>query len=206
MKGFLTFLMVAALLLVGWYMGKEDYYFWDIVEAESHLLIWSLCFIFAFANDGGPLSWFPGSRASEKLKAILFLPVCVAICYYAGRYGGDFLMRCLYALLKWKPLDLQGELDVAQSVFGTFPDVLYKLGLAYSPIVWAIVSRLARSIPGWLLAAVCAALLGSLVGTLTYVIAFVLAVVIFVLIALALGFSNRKRRVFRDGRWQDEWL
>ena len=205
MKGFLIFLMVVALILVGWYMSKEEYYFWDIVEAEMHLLIWSLCFIFTFANDEGPLSWFPDSRASEKLKSILFLPLCVGVCYYAARYGGDFLMRCIYALLKWKPVDLQGEFGIGQSVWGTFPDVLYKFGLAYSPIIWATVSKLARSFPGWLLAAFCAALLGSLVGTLTYIIAFILAAVIFLLIALALNFSNRRRRVFRDGRWQDTW-
>lgn len=110
------------------------------------------------------------------------------------------------ALIKWKPLDLAAEFNAGKSVWGEYPDALYLQGLAYSPIIWAIISEAANSFKGWLVAAVFAALLGSVVGTITYIIAFVLALVIVVLIGLGLGIANGKRRVFRDGKWQDEWL
>lgn len=207
MKGFLTFLMVAALLFVGVHMINEKCEFWDIVEVEFHLFIWSGCFIVSFADDESSLHWFRDSKFTEKLKAILFLPVCVVICYYSARYGGEFVMRCVDALIRWQPLDLKAEFDVGTSIFwGEYPDALYLQGLAYSPIIWAILSEVANSFKGWLVAAVFAILLASLVGTINYLIAFILAGVILVLIVLAVGFSNGKRRVFKDGRWQDTWL
>ena len=208
MRGFLIFLTVVALIFVGWYMSDDmkDYGFWDIVEAEMHLLIWATCFILAFTSDNGPMEWFGDGWFREKITAILFLPVCVGICYYAARYGGDFLYRCVDALLKWEKLDLSGEYTRLPGILGEYHDELYRLGLLYSPTIWAICSKTSNRFRRWPIAIIFAALLGSLAGLMGYIIAFILAIVILVLSFFGFAATNgRKRRVFRDGKWTDEW-
>lgn len=207
MRGFLIFLLVAALIGVGVYMSNEDCYFWDIVEAEAHLLIWGACFILAFTGDNAPLEKFRDGGFAAALKSLAFLPVCAAVCYFSARYGGDLVTRCMEALLKWEPVDFSPEFTTLGGVWGEYPQYLFTMGLAYSPIIWAVCVGLTRKLRYWPVAVLVAALLSALTALINYIIALTLAIIILIVMAIgAVAMSKEdpeeeERRRRRERGW-----
>lgn len=206
MQKFMTFLLTVAIILVGWIMISNECSIWEIIEAESNLIVCGGLFIALIWMEDGMLQWFRWADGAERLKSILFIPLCVAACMLGARYGGEFIARCIDALLEWKPLDLKAEFTIEGSVLGEFPKNLWVLGAAYAPNTWIICSKMASRVRMWPVALVAVFVLGSLPILVNYIVALICAIVVLGIVAiLAIAFGSKdedeEERKRRESGW-----